>query len=204
MLDTLSCTSRARWVPLSLPSPTHKKKQKKNLDNYLIVRFAASPNPFIKLCRLSASKHQALVLITGRLFCFVVTGCKVKHQISALSGHSTATALKHWGFYLGDSPRVVMYGCSQSITGTTRKNTKWGPDGLLPVWSLQQTIYHLTNTRNTDLIGGTKIFFFVTHFSPLPPEDCLEGSDLFRSKLSRFLLSRLLIFLSNICWFKWF
>lgn len=47
------------------------------------------------------------------------------------------------------SPRVVIYGRSQGIARSTRKDTQRGPDGLLPVWSLQQTIDHLTETENT-------------------------------------------------------
>lgn len=55
------------------------------------------------------------------------------------------------------SPRVVIYGGSQGVARSTRKDTQRGLDGLLPVWSLQQTIDHLTDTENQKEMCGNQL-----------------------------------------------
>lgn len=45
------------------------------------------------------------------------------------------------------SPGVVMHGGCQGVAWSTRKDAERRPDGLLPVWSFQQTIYHLAEKK---------------------------------------------------------
>lgn len=64
------------------------------------------------------------------------------------------------------SPRVVMYGCSQGVSWSTRKDTKRDLDGLFPVWSLEQTIYHLTDTEKNsfDQMDGQKYISYINNW----------------------------------------